>query len=102
VLAHADEIRIAGRVPLHYLVADRSGSAAAIEFLDGRLRARTGPTLPVAVLTNDTYERSLESLHRYAGSARHGAAPGPQLAGALRPHRVARQEPRAGGQRPLS
>jgi len=67
LLAHAEEIRIAGKVPLHYLVADRTGAAATIEFLEGRLKTHTGKTLPVAVLTNDTYERSVASLGRYEG-----------------------------------
>jgi choloylglycine hydrolase len=41
VLAHADEIRIAGRVPLHYLVADRL-IGGGDRVLDGQkmLRAR--------------------------------------------------------------
>src|SRR4030095_13103539 len=65
--SHVEEIRITGEVPLHYLVADRSGAAATIEFLEGRLKTHEGKTLPVPVLTNDTYERSLASLSRYQG-----------------------------------
>jgi len=71
LLAHAADVRIAGGAPLHYLVADASGSAAAVEFLDGRLVVHTGSDLPVPVLTNDTYERSL------SWSRRNGPAPGP-------------------------
>lgn len=40
----------------HYLVGDGSGNAATIEFLDGRLVAHTASNLPVAALTNNTYE----------------------------------------------
>jgi penicillin V acylase-like amidase (Ntn superfamily) len=62
VIANAEKIRIASRTPLHYLVADRSGGCASIEFLDGRLVAHSGPTMPARALTNDTYESSLAFL----------------------------------------
>ena len=39
----------------HYLVGDRNGNAATIEFLDGRMVAHTASDLPVAALTNNTY-----------------------------------------------
>jgi len=56
----------AGRI--HFLVADAGGTVAAIEFLDGTLRAHTGPALPVTVLTNHPYDVSM----RYADRARAG------------------------------
>jgi penicillin V acylase-like amidase (Ntn superfamily) len=71
VLASDRRVRINGRVPLHYLVTDRSGRAATIEFLHGRLVAHVDGTLPVAVLTNSTYRDSLEFLR-----ARRGTVPG--------------------------
>jgi choloylglycine hydrolase len=58
VLAADQKIRIHGGVPLHYLVADRKGQVATVEFLDGRLVAHTGKDLPVAALTNSTYQQS--------------------------------------------
>jgi len=58
VLAADQKVRIAGETPLHYLVADRKGEVATIEFLDGRLVAHTGKDLPVATLTNSTYAES--------------------------------------------
>jgi penicillin V acylase-like amidase (Ntn superfamily) len=64
VVSNSNAIRIASRINLHYLVQDRSGNAATIEFLDGKLVAHTGIELPVATLTNDTYARSM----RYAAS----------------------------------
>jgi len=70
LLAHKDEVRIEGATPLHYLVADRTGEVATIEFLDGRLVAHSGAGLTVPVLTNDEYERSL------AYTSRHPAATG--------------------------
>jgi hypothetical protein len=59
VIASDDRVRISGQTPLHYLVADRSGRAATVEFLGGRLLAHTGDRLPVTVLANDSYAESL-------------------------------------------
>ncbi|MBS1793106.1 MAG: linear amide C-N hydrolase [Acidobacteria bacterium] len=59
VIRHAEGIRIASPVKLHYLVGDRQGNAATIEYLDGKLVAHTGANLAVAALANDTYEKSL-------------------------------------------
>jgi choloylglycine hydrolase len=58
VLASDERVRIVGGAPLHYLVADASGSAATVEFLNGRLVAHTGADLPVAALTNSPYASS--------------------------------------------
>lgn len=58
----------------HYLVADRHGEVAVIEFLDGHLAATTGPDLCISALTNNLYEESCqlwESLRR-TGSCSHG------------------------------
>jgi choloylglycine hydrolase len=68
VLAHLNDVRIAGSAPLHYLVADPAGSAATVEFLDGRPVVHTGDTLPVPALANDTYASSLAWLR--SGGAR--------------------------------
>jgi penicillin V acylase-like amidase (Ntn superfamily) len=62
VIASDREVRITGSAPVHFLVADRSGAAATIEFLEGRMVAHTGDRLPVAALTNSTYEESLRSI----------------------------------------
>lgn len=50
---------------IHYLVCDRSGAAAAIEFIDGACIYHTGETLPVAALTNSTYDECAELLQAY-------------------------------------
>lgn len=63
-LRAAGEVRIRGVTPLHFLVSDREGHAATVEFLDGRLVVHRGATLPVRVLTNDRYDRSLETLQQ--------------------------------------
>ena len=62
VIASDKDIRIAGPAPLHYMVADRSGAVATIEFLNGRMVAHAGERLPVAALTNSTYDISLQSI----------------------------------------
>jgi choloylglycine hydrolase len=73
VLSADQKVRIAGDVPLHYLVADRKGQVATVEFLDGRLVAHTGKKLPVAALTNSTY-RDSESFRQ--AKAKGSAQPG--------------------------
>lgn len=62
VVASASRVCIASEVKLHYLVADRSGNTASIEFLNGKLVSNSGKTMPFRVLTNDPYERSLQFL----------------------------------------
>jgi L-ascorbate metabolism protein UlaG (beta-lactamase superfamily) len=52
---------------LHYFLTDRTGQAAVVEFLEGRVVVHRGAGLPVAVLTNDTYARSLAYLGRHDG-----------------------------------
>ena len=59
VLRSDGTVRVSGVVPLHYLVSDRAGRVATIEFLRGRLEAHSGESLPVSVLANDTYEDAL-------------------------------------------
>ena len=56
----------------HYLVADRNGAAATIEFLDGRLVAHTGADLPVSVLTNSPYSQVLSQWRMHGGSGDYG------------------------------
>jgi len=78
VLKSDKALRIAGDVPIHYLVADRQGQVATVEFLDGRMVAHTGDELPVAALANSTYAESLRagrtegpsSLARFGRAAR--------------------------------
>lgn len=55
VLKADKSVRIVGSAPLHYLVADRQGQVATVEFLDGRMwptpgtssRSRPWPTAPM-------------------------------------------------------
>jgi choloylglycine hydrolase len=52
----------------HYLVADRTGASAVIEYLDGELVVHTGDDLPVSVLSNWYYDDSLRLWQMYRGS----------------------------------
>lgn len=61
---------------IHYLVCDRSGHCASIEFLNGKMVYHTGETMSVTTLTNDTYIKSLEFLKQHAGFG--GESPIPQ------------------------
>lgn len=54
-------------MPLHFLGCDRQGRMAVLEFLEGKLVCHTGDTLPIKVLTNDTYESSLRYLKEHTG-----------------------------------
>jgi choloylglycine hydrolase len=62
VIATDKKLRIISKgTPLHYLVADAKGNAATIEFLDGKMIVHKDSDLPLPVLTNDTYDRSIAS-----------------------------------------
>lgn len=62
MIATDKKLRIISKgTPLHYLVADAKGNAATIEFLNGKMVVHRGGDLPMPVLTNDTYDRSVKS-----------------------------------------
>lgn len=65
VIATDSQVRILETVD-HYLVADRTGDCAVIEFLDGQMVIHTGKGLSAAVLTNSTYSESADFLERGA------------------------------------
>ena len=46
----------------HFIVSDKEGSCATIEFLDGKMVCHTNASLPYRTLTNNTYEVSLGYL----------------------------------------
>ncbi|MGB8191741.1 MAG: linear amide C-N hydrolase [Chitinophagaceae bacterium] len=61
VIATDKQLRITSTgSPLHYLVADAQGKAAAIEFLDGKMVVHKGDQLSFAVLTNSLYAQSAQ------------------------------------------
>ena len=61
-IANARKVRIDSEVKVHFLISDKSGSAAAIEYLKGALVVHTGKELPFQTLTNDTYAKSIAYL----------------------------------------
>ncbi len=54
-----------GSIPVHYLITDKFGNTASIEFLEGRLIQHSGETMKYTTLTNDTYEKSVDNLKYY-------------------------------------
>jgi penicillin V acylase-like amidase (Ntn superfamily) len=72
VVANAETVRPTSRIPIHYLFADASGDAAAIEFLDGKLVVHRGETLPVKALANSTYA---DSVAAFEAARRAGEMP---------------------------
>lgn len=64
VVRHAGDLRVSSMAKIHFLVCDKGGSCATVEFLDGKPVIHTGADLPMRVLTNDTYQNSLRYLQR--------------------------------------
>ncbi|MDQ3474709.1 MAG: linear amide C-N hydrolase [Acidobacteriota bacterium] len=60
VITNSEKVRIDSLIPLHYLVSDKAGNTATIEFLNGKLLAHLGKTLTVSALTNDSYDKSVK------------------------------------------
>lgn len=56
--------------PLHFLVCDSSGRAAAIEFLNGKQVVSTGNDIPYLALTNDPYFSSMAFTNEYRKNGR--------------------------------
>lgn len=67
VIASDAKIRISNGGPLHYMVCDRTGGCATIEFLKGKMVVHIADELPIPVLTNDTYENSIVFLKQCKG-----------------------------------
>ncbi|WP_324719678.1 linear amide C-N hydrolase [Salinimicrobium sp. HB62] len=69
VIASKDFLRISPQsvAKLHFLVADKMGNVATIEYIEGKMVVHQGESLKVAVLANDTYERSTEYLQNFSG-----------------------------------
>jgi len=54
--------------PVHYLVADAGGNVATIEFLNGKMVVHRGKELPFPVLTNNTYDESIQQTKDLANN----------------------------------
>lgn len=88
VIESDKEIRItpASQSSIHFLIGDREGNAAVIEFLDGKFVYYTGESLPVYVLANNTYAYSLNLIKKFSGFGGDHEIPGDYTSH----HRVAR------------
>jgi choloylglycine hydrolase len=53
--------------PIHYLVCDKTGRTATIEFLNGKMVYHFADTLPVNALANNTYDESLDYMKKHVG-----------------------------------
>jgi len=56
-----------GQMGFHFFVCDKTGNCASIEFINGKTVYHTGETMPVKVLTNKTYDESIEYSRQYFG-----------------------------------
>ena len=59
VIASDPLVRIHDTVD-HYLICDRNGDCATIEFLEGKMVAHSNETLPLKALTNSTYQEAID------------------------------------------
>jgi penicillin V acylase-like amidase (Ntn superfamily) len=67
VISSTKEINVVPRIIIpdrldHYLVCDKSGSTAIIEFLEGEMVVHTGDELPVSLVTNWKYDSEIKKL----------------------------------------
>ena len=60
VMANDGRVRIADTVD-HYLICDRLGVCAAVEFLEGKTVFHTGDAMPVKALANIAYQKAVAS-----------------------------------------
>lgn len=66
VIESDSKLRIRPRkgIHSHFIISDKEGNCATIEFLDGKMVCHTGETLPYRALTNNTYDLSLDYLEK--------------------------------------
>lgn len=66
VLDSTKNVRISNNsfAGLHFLVADRTGNAAILEYIKGKLKIYNRESLPVKALTNSSYHNSLNFLKK--------------------------------------
>jgi choloylglycine hydrolase len=69
VIASDSFLRISNRSSskIHFLVCDKGGNVAVIEYLNGKMVCHSGADVPVYALANDTYENSLAYLKGFSG-----------------------------------
>ena len=60
----------------HFLVADKEGNCATIEFINGNMVCHTRKTLPIKVLANSVYNESMEYVKHFKGFGGNQSIPG--------------------------
>ncbi|MBS1495067.1 MAG: linear amide C-N hydrolase [Bacteroidetes bacterium] len=66
VIDSDSKIRISkSSVPIHYLIADKNGNSATIEFIGGKMVYHMNSDLKFKVLANDFYSSSLDYIGKY-------------------------------------
>jgi choloylglycine hydrolase len=83
VLASDTLIRVAplSEASIHYLVCDKTGNCAGIEFLNGKRVCHSGNDMISKVITNSTYTESIDFLKNHKGFG--GMRPIPSGTGSL-------------------
>lgn len=67
VLDDISNVIIDGHSLWHFFIADKKGSSAIIEFLEGKAVIYSGQAMPWKVLCNTAYAKELETLRDYDG-----------------------------------
>lgn len=69
VIASEEFLRVSPQsvAGLHFLVADKLGNVATIEFIGQKMIVHTAESLLVHALANDTYENSMKYLRNFSG-----------------------------------
>lgn len=63
-IKNAEGVRIESEVKVHYLINDKAGNTASVEFLKGMMVVHMGANLATPTLTNNTYDESLNYAKR--------------------------------------
>jgi penicillin V acylase-like amidase (Ntn superfamily) len=64
VVKNAGRLRVSSDAKVHYLACDKTGSCAAVEFLNGQPVVHAGTSLPARALANHSYEDSLQYFEK--------------------------------------
>ncbi|MGE5519011.1 MAG: linear amide C-N hydrolase [Candidatus Dadabacteria bacterium] len=52
---------------IHFLLCDREGNTAIIEYLNGKMVTHTKTSMPIAVLSNDSYQKCNNYIKNFSG-----------------------------------
>jgi penicillin V acylase-like amidase (Ntn superfamily) len=66
-LESLSKILVEGHCQWHFFIADKTGDAAVVEFLEGNPVVYKDKNLPYKVLCNKTYAREIDSLKLFSG-----------------------------------